>query len=78
MELPVRSDQLRDRLRLENPLNIFTKALLVAVGMGVVGGAVAAMLVATGVPQWLATAVGVSLVVAAVLYVLRNGEGWDP
>ena len=46
--------------------------------MGVVGGAVAALLTIAGMPQWLATAVCVSLVVAAVLYVLRNGEGWDP
>jgi len=63
---------------LENSLNTFNKALLVAVGMGVVGGAVAALLTIAGMPQWLATAVCVSLVVAAVLYVLRNGEGWDP
>ena len=46
--------------------------------MSVPGAIVIALLVAVGVPQWFAMVVCVGLVVATGLYVLRNGEGWDP
>ena len=59
-------------------MNTFYKALLTTVAMSVPGAIVIALLVAVGVPQWFAMVVCVGLVVATGLYVLRNGEGWDP